>query len=59
MATRTAYITVRLNIDNPNVKEITDEDINHIINETDYEFKDVDDFQIDTEICGRNDEGDF
>lgn len=59
MATRTVYITVRLNIDNPNVKEITDEDINHIINETDYEFKDVDDFQIDTEICGRNDEGDF
>lgn len=59
MATRTVYITVQLNIDNPNVKEITDEDINHIINETDYEFKDVDDFQIDTEICGRNDEGDF
>lgn len=59
MATRTVYVTVRLDIDNPNVDEITDEDIDYIICETDYEFKDVDDFQIDTEICGRNDEGDF
>lgn len=59
MATRTVYITVRLDIDNPDADEITDEDIDYIISETDYEFKDVDDFQIDTEICGRNDEGDF
>lgn len=59
MATRTVYITVRLDIDNPDADEITDEDIDYIISETDYEFKDVGDFQIDTEICGRNDEGDF
>ncbi len=59
MATRTAYITVRLDIDNPNVDEITDDDIDNIISETYYDFKNVGDFQIDTEICGRNDEGDF
>lgn len=59
MATRTVYVTVRLDIDNPNADEITDEDIDYIISETDYEFKGVDDFKIDTEICGRNDEGDF
>lgn len=59
MATRTVYITVRLDIDNPDADGITDEDIDYIISETDYEFKNVDDFQIGTEICGRNDEGDF
>ena len=36
-----------------------DDDIDNIISETYYDFKNVGDFQIDTEICGRNDEGDF
>lgn len=54
MATRTEYITVRLDISNPKVAEITDEDINDVISETDYRFNAVGDFQIETEICGRN-----
>ncbi len=56
MATRTVYITVRLDIDNPNVGEITDEDVDNIISETDYRFGGVGDFSLETEICGINEE---
>lgn len=33
MATRTIYLTVRLDIDNPKVDEITDEEVDEIISE--------------------------
>ncbi|GAB6013557.1 hypothetical protein [Viscerimonas tarda] len=55
MATKTAYITVRLEIHNPEVDEITDEDVEEVINEMDYNFEVEGEFQItDTEICGIN-----
>lgn len=54
MATRTAYITVRLGITNDKVNTITDEDIEEIIDEIDYTFGNVGDFEIETEICGQN-----
>lgn len=55
MATRTAYITVRLGITNDKVNTITDEDIEVVTTETDYSFGAVGDFKItDTEICGQN-----
>lgn len=57
MATRTIYLTVRLDIDNPKGDEITDEEVDEIISEVDYEFKNYEDYEIDTEICGQNDEG--
>lgn len=57
MATRTIYLTVRLDIDNPKADEITDEEVDEIISEGDYEFKNYGDYEIDTEICGKNDEG--
>ena len=57
MATRTIYLTVRLDIDNPKADEITDEEVDEIISEVDYEFKNYRDYEIDTEICGINDEG--
>lgn len=61
MATRTIYLTVRLDIDNPKADEITDEEVDEIISEVafpvDYEFKNYGDYEIDTEICGKNDEG--
>ncbi|MFS2718815.1 hypothetical protein AAH048_12260 [Parabacteroides merdae] len=57
MATRTIYLTVRLDIDNPKADEITDEEVDEIISEVDYEFKNYGDYGIDTEICGQNDEG--
>ena len=56
MATRTIYLTVRLDIDNPKADEITDEEVDEIIGEVDYEFKNYGDYEIDTEICGKNDE---
>lgn len=55
MATKTIYITVRLDIDNDKVSEITDDDVQEIISEIDYSFSDVEDFKItNTEICGIN-----
>lgn len=57
MATRTIYLTVRLDIDNPKGDEIADEEVDEIISEVDYEFKNYEDYEIDTEICGQNDEG--
>ena len=57
MATRTIYLTVRLDIDNPKADEITDEEVDEISSEVDYEFKNYGDYEIDTEICGKNDEG--
>lgn len=56
MPTKTVYITVRLDIEHDKVSEITDEDVQEVITETDYSFDDVGDFKItDTEICGIND----
>lgn len=56
MATRTVYITVRLDIDNSQTGVITDEDVNNILSEMDYDFTaPAGDFIIyDTEICGTN-----
>lgn len=54
MATRTAYITVRLDITNDKTDQITDEDVENIISETDYNFGNVGDFEIATKICGQN-----
>lgn len=54
MATRTVYITVRLDITNDKTDQITDENVENIISETDYNFGNVGDFQIGTEICGQN-----
>ncbi|OFK94283.1 MULTISPECIES: hypothetical protein [Bacteroides] len=57
MTSKTVYLTVRLDICNPNTEEITEEDIDEIVSEVDYEFKNYGDYEIDTEICGKNDEG--
>lgn len=54
MVTKTVYITVRLEIHNPEVDEITDEDVQEIISEMDYSFEPVGKFQLETEICGIN-----
>ena len=57
MATRTIYLTVRLDIDNHKADEKTDGRLDEIISEVDYEFQNYGDYEIDTEICGKNDEG--
>lgn len=59
MAEKTTYLLVRLHISNPNADEITDEQVDEIISEIDYEFKNYEDYKIDTEISGRDDDGSF
>ena len=39
MAIRTIYLTVRLDLSNPDVNEITDDDVEEIVSEVDYEFR--------------------
>ena len=54
MATRTSFITVRHDITNDKTEQITDEDVENIISETGYNFGNVGDFELETEICGQN-----
>ena len=58
-ASRTVYLTVRVDLYNPNVNEITDDDVEEVISEIDYEFKNYQDYEVETEICGQNYEGDI
>lgn len=58
MATDAIYITVRLDIENPTADTISDEEVDDLISEMDYSFKESEGCTltiIDTEICGRND----
>lgn len=55
MASTTIYITVRLDIDNPNKDVITADDVQEIVSEIDYQFKNYEDYEVESEICGIND----
>lgn len=55
MATKTFYITVRLDVENDKINEITEEDIQEIVSEIDHNFGNVGDFKVESEICGIND----
>lgn len=55
MATKTIYITVRLDIENDKLDEITDENAQEVVSETEYSFGNVGDFKVESEICGIND----
>lgn len=50
MASRVIYLVVRVEINNTSKEEITDEDVKTITSEVDYEFKDLQDFKLETEI---------
>ncbi len=54
MATKTIYITVRLDIENNKLNEITSNEVQDIVNEIDYDFQNVGDFIVQSEICGIN-----
>lgn len=56
MAQKITYVLVRLEITNPKVDEITDDEIDYIVQEVDYQFSGVGDYKIETEISGRCDE---
>ncbi len=58
MATRTIYITVRLDLEDPAATAISEEKVSDLVSEMDYGFRapEGDSLTIvDTEICGRND----
>lgn len=60
-ATRTAYLTVRWDIESSSEEEITDDVVDDLIGEKhifNHSFS-ADGFTINAEICGRNEEGSF
>ncbi len=54
-ASKTIYLTVRVDIFNPNVEEITDDEAQDVVSNLDYEFHNYKDYEMQTEICGIND----
>lgn len=50
MTSRVIYLAVRVEVNHSSKEEITNEDIDQILSEVDYEFKDLDKFQLETEI---------
>lgn len=50
MAKRVCYVNVKVEITNDKVEEITDEMIDDIICNVDYQFNNVGDFELETEI---------
>lgn len=56
---KTVYATVRYDIENQNGNEVSEEDIDNILDQLHRDTKTVGDILVNTEICGRNDEGGF
>lgn len=56
---KTVYATVRYDIENRNGNEVSEEDIDDILDQLHRDTKTVGDIIVNTEICGRNDEGSF
>ena len=56
---KTVYATVRYDIENRNGNEVSEEDIDNILDQLYRDTKTVGDILVNTEICGRNDEGGF
>lgn len=50
MAQRLVYVQVKVEITNDKVDEITDEMIDDIVCNVDYQFNNVGDFELETEI---------
>ena len=50
MASKVIYLVVRVKISDPAKKEITNDDVDRIVSDVDYEFKDLDNFKLETEI---------
>lgn len=58
MATKTIYITVRLDLEDPEAAAISEEKVSDLVSEMDYGFRAPEDSSLtitDTEICGRDD----
>ncbi len=53
MASKVIYLVVKLEINDSSTKEITEEDVDKVISNVDYEFKDLGGFKLKTEIYGQ------
>jgi len=56
---KTVYVTVRYDIENQKGGEVSEEDIDDILDQLHRDTKTVGDILVNTEICGRNDESGF
>lgn len=56
---KTVYVTVRYDIENRNGSEVSEKDIDDILDQLHRDTKTVGDLIVNTEICGRNDESGF
>lgn len=56
---KTVYVSVRYDIENRNGGEVSEEDIDDILNQLHRDTKTVGDIIVNTEICDRHDEGGF
>lgn len=52
MATKTIYVTLRVDIDNDNVDKIDDEIIDEIVNDFTDNFNYDDEHEVEVEVCG-------
>lgn len=52
---KTVYATIRCDIENRNGDDVSEEDIDNILDLLRHDTKIVDDFIVNTEICGRHD----
>ena len=59
MAEKTVYLTIRVDLENPNVKKITNDMVDDVIGEKEFWFNSYSilGYNIETEVCGRNDSG--
>lgn len=56
---KTVYTTIRYDIENRNGDDVSEEDIDDILDQLHRDTKIVGNFIVNTEICGRNDESGF
>ena len=54
-ASKTIYLSVRVDIFNTNLEEITDDEAQDVVSNLDYEFQNYKDYEMQTEIFGIND----
>lgn len=56
MATKTVYLTIRVELENPDVEKITNDMVDDVIGEKEFWYNSYSilGYNIETEVCGRN-----
>lgn len=57
MGTKTVYLTIRADLENPDVEKITNDMVDDVIGEKEFWYNSYSilGYNIETEVCGRND----